>query len=270
MEAKLKESILRRVADYPGHTSIYYQDLTTGEHWGYNELEPMGAASVIKLTVMAELFRQLEAGLVRRDQKITVRDEDRVPICGVLTLMHTGLEVTPIDLCWLMITISDNMATNLLIDLLGLDNIQANNRRLGLEGVALNRKLFETREAFCGKRNTVSARADLEASAGERKRQRRDAGDAAGPAVHQQNAAAAGRGRDRPQDRRGRGHHPRCGHRSGETSLPGVLLQLEAGAGHGGTAEHPDRRDHPGALRCQWRRAGADLRKGRELYGLCR
>lgn len=158
MEAKLKESILRRVADYPGHTSIYYQDLTTGEHWGHNELEPMGAASVIKLTVMAELFRQLEAGLVRRDQKITVRDEDRVPICGVLTLMHTGLEVTPIDLCWLMITISDNMATNLLIDLLGLDNIQANNRRLGLEGVALNRKLFETREAFCGKRNTVSAR----------------------------------------------------------------------------------------------------------------
>ena len=158
MEAKLKESILRRVADYPGHTSIYYQDLTTGEHWGHNELEPMGAASVIKLTVMAELFRQLEAGLVRRDQKITVRDADRVPICGVLTLMHTGLEVTPVDLCWLMITISDNMATNLLIDLLGLDNIQANNRRLGLEGVALNRKLFETREAFCGKRNTVSAR----------------------------------------------------------------------------------------------------------------
>lgn len=158
MEAKLKESILRRVADYPGHTSIYYQDLTTGEHWGHNELEPMGAASVIKLTVMAELFRQLEAGLVRRDQKITVRDEDRVPICGVLTLMHTGLEVTPIDLCWLMITISDNMATNLLIDLLGLENIQENNRRLGLEGVVLNRKLFETREAFCGKRNTVSAR----------------------------------------------------------------------------------------------------------------
>ena len=158
MEAKLKESILRRVADYPGHTSIYYQDLTTGEHWGYNELEPMGAASVIKLTVMAELFRQLEAGLVRRDQKITVRDEDRVPICGVLTLMHTGLEVTPVDLCWLMITISDNMATNLLIDLLGLENIQENNRRLGLEGVALNRKLFETRETFRGKRNTVSAR----------------------------------------------------------------------------------------------------------------
>lgn len=158
MEAKLKESILRRVADYPGHTSIYYQDLTTGEHWGCNELEPMGAASVIKLTVMAELFRQLEAGLVRRDQKIAVRDEDRVPICGVLTLMHTGLEVTPIDLCWLMITISDNMATNLLIDLLGLENIQENNRRLGLEGVALNRKLFETREAFRGKRNTVSAR----------------------------------------------------------------------------------------------------------------
>lgn len=158
MEARLKEEILRQVAEYPGHTSIYYQELDSGESWEYNALEPMGAASVIKLTVMAELFRQIDAGLVRRDQKIAVRDEDRVPICGVLTMMHTGLEVTPIDLCWLMITISDNMATNLLIDLLGLENIQSNNRRLGLEGMELNRKLFEKRPAFRGKRNTISAR----------------------------------------------------------------------------------------------------------------
>ena len=51
MEA-LKNSILERVAAFPGHTSIYFKDLTTGEHFGYNEQEPMCAASVIKLTVM--------------------------------------------------------------------------------------------------------------------------------------------------------------------------------------------------------------------------
>ena len=61
------------------------------------------------------------------------------------------------DLCWLMITISDNMATNMLIDLLGVDNIQENIRRLGLEGVSISRKLFEKRPGFREKTNYVSA-----------------------------------------------------------------------------------------------------------------
>ena len=156
MEA-LKKSILERVAAFPGHTSFYFKDLTSGESFSYNSDEPMSAASVIKLTVMAELFRQIEEGKVSREQKLVVKDENRVPICGVLTLMHSGMEVTPIDLCWLMITISDNMATNMLIDLLGIPNIQANIERLGLEGVQLNRKLFEKRPEFRGLRNYVSA-----------------------------------------------------------------------------------------------------------------
>ena len=155
MEA-LKKSILDRVAAFPGHTSFYFKDLTSGESFSYNSDEPMSAASVIKLTVMAELFRQIEEGKVSREQKLIVKDENRVPICGVLTLMHSGMEVTPIDLCWLMITISDNMATNMLIDLLGVDNIQANNERLGLEGVKLSRKLFEKRPEFRGMRNYIS------------------------------------------------------------------------------------------------------------------
>ena len=155
MEA-IKNSILERVKAFPGHTSFYFKDLTSGETFSYNADEPMSAASVIKLTVMAELFRQIDAGMISRDQKLTVKDENRVPICGVLTLMHAGMEVTPIDLCWLMITISDNMATNMLIELLGIDNIQANNERLGLEGCVLTRKLFEKRPEFRGKRNLIS------------------------------------------------------------------------------------------------------------------
>ena len=49
----LKESIIKRVSEFPGHTSVYVKDLTTGEAWGYNEEEPMCAASVIKLFIMA-------------------------------------------------------------------------------------------------------------------------------------------------------------------------------------------------------------------------
>lgn len=153
----LKESIAQRLGDFPGHTSFYYKDLESGEVFAFRENEPMTAASVIKLTIMAELFRQLEAGELDGSRAIEIRDADRVPICGVLTFMHAGLAVTPLDLCWLMITISDNMATNMLIDLLGCEKIQANNRALGLEGMALQRKLFDFRPELRGLRNTISA-----------------------------------------------------------------------------------------------------------------
>ena len=106
---------------------------------------------------MIELMRQIEAGLVDPDRLIEVRDEDRVPICGVLTFFHTGARLTPLDLCWLMITISDNMATNLLIDLVGIENVNATMAGLGLRECVLRRKLFETRPEFRGMRNTISA-----------------------------------------------------------------------------------------------------------------
>lgn len=157
MNEALKNSITQRIAQFPGHTSFFFKNLVTGETFAYNEKEPLVAASVIKLTVMAELFRAMEAGEIDGDQLIASREEDKVPICGVLTLMHTGTQLTPVDLCWLMITISDNMATNMLIDLLGEEKIMNNIRALGLEGVELNRKLFETRPGFREKRNWITA-----------------------------------------------------------------------------------------------------------------
>lgn len=152
-----QQALIQRLEEFPGSTTFYYKDLTTGESFGYQENQPVCAASVIKLTVMAELFRQLEAGELEAGRLIEAKASDRVPICGVLTLMHEGIQMTPEDLCWLMITISDNMATNMLIDLLGLEKIQANIRALELEGVELNRKLFESRPGFREKVNYVTA-----------------------------------------------------------------------------------------------------------------
>lgn len=152
-----REPLLQQLKTFPGHTSFYFKDLVTGETVHYNDQEPMTAASVIKLTVMAEFFRQVQAGELDPKMPISIRDDDRVPICGVLTLMHTGLTVTPEDLCWLMITISDNMATNMLIELLTVDKIQANVRALGLEGVVMGRKFFETRPEWKDKSNFITA-----------------------------------------------------------------------------------------------------------------
>jgi beta-lactamase class A len=106
---------------------------------------------------MVEAFRQFEAGEAAPDEIIPVRDADRVPICGVLTLMHSGLEPTLMDLIWLMITISDNMATNLLIDRLGVENIQRTLEGLGLAGTRIQRKLFDSSATAAGKSNIVTA-----------------------------------------------------------------------------------------------------------------
>jgi beta-lactamase class A len=104
-----------------------------------------------------EAFRQFEAGEAAPSETIPVRDADRVPICGVLTLMHSGLEPTLMDLIWLMITISDNMATNLLIDRLGVENIQRTLEGLGLTGTRIQRKLFDSSATAAGKSNIITA-----------------------------------------------------------------------------------------------------------------
>ena len=153
----MMQEILKELESFPGNAGFYYEDLTTGETAEYNGDMMMNAASVIKVPVMVELFRQIEAGLLKADELVEVRDEDRVPICGVLTLMHTGLQVTLLDLCYLMITISDNMATNLLIERLGIANINNTMRSLGIEKTVLERKLFETRPEFAGKSNKICA-----------------------------------------------------------------------------------------------------------------
>jgi len=154
----LRDDILARVRSFPGNVSFCFKNLITGDTLSHNAGASHTAASVIKLAVMAEAFRRFEAEPSLKARTLPLRDADRVPICGVLTLMHSGLEVSLMDLVWLMITISDNMATNMLIDFLGIDAIAGTAEALGLEGTVLRRKLFEPRPELQDLRNTVTAR----------------------------------------------------------------------------------------------------------------
>ena len=99
---------------------------------------------------MAEAFRQREAGILRFDELVEIRREDKLPSCGALTYMHDGLQVTVGDLVTLMIILSDNTATNLLIDKLGRDAINQTIRKLGLLPYRLTecvRRYFSTTTA---------------------------------------------------------------------------------------------------------------------------
>ena len=176
----MDDSMVRQIHDIvlgvPGKVAVYLRDTAAAEDTAYtfHAREPLEAASVIKLYVMAEAFHQREEGLLDFDETIEIREEDKLPSCGALTYMHAGLRVTLRDLVTLMIILSDNTATNLLIDRLGQDRINLLIRSLadtqtawntergqapsGQQGpTALNRKLFQPELARRGIRNTVSA-----------------------------------------------------------------------------------------------------------------
>ena len=142
----------------PGHIGVYLLNTATGEEYAHQADDPIEAASVIKLTVMAEAFRQFEAGLLDPSEAVSIRPSDKLPSCGALSYMHDGLSVTLLDLVTLMIILSDNTATNLLIDRLGMDNINAMIGSLGLRCTRLNRKLFMPELARQGIKNYVGAR----------------------------------------------------------------------------------------------------------------
>ena len=152
------QDLLPRLDALPGEVCVYGKDLATGEACAYQADIPVAAASVIKLPILIEAFRQARDGLVRMDEMFSVRPEQKMPSCGALTYLHDGLQVTLKDLCVLMIILSDNSATNILIDYLGIGNVNATMRALGLRDSALNRKLYDQAAQAKGVQNYITAR----------------------------------------------------------------------------------------------------------------
>ncbi len=157
MTEDVKIEIMKRLDMLPGKIGFYYRNLVTGEEMSRNPDEPMLAASVIKLFIMAEAYRQIADGILDKDLEVTVRREDCVPSCGALNMMHDGIKVTVEDLYTLMIILSDNSATNYMIDILGLENIQNNIRALGYTHTQLNRKLYDEEKEKQGIQNYITA-----------------------------------------------------------------------------------------------------------------
>lgn len=151
------ENILSRLRAAPGRVSLYYRPLG-GEAVEYQADLPLVAASVIKIPVMIEAFRQMEAGLLAEDREYVVRPELKKPSCGALTYMHDGLRVTLLDLVTLMIILSDNTATNMVIDIVGLENVNRTLRACGATGTVLRRRLFDAEAAARGLQNEITAR----------------------------------------------------------------------------------------------------------------
>ena len=129
-------------AGFSGTIGVCAERLDTGQQLAYNPDGVFYSASVIKLPVLVEFFRQVDTGRLSLDRRVEFRDSDKVIGSGILNELRAGLNPTLEDLLVLMMVISDNTATNILIDQVGIDQVNATLQRLGLTRTRLTGKIL--------------------------------------------------------------------------------------------------------------------------------
>ncbi len=150
----LEEAILPLVKGYKGEVAVAVYHVESDTSWSRRGEVPMSTASLIKLPVMIEAYRQIEAGKVKLDQRIEVRQEDMVPGSGILTSHFSpGTTITLRDAIRLMMVYSDNTATNLVIDAIGLPATTQAMHELGYSETRLHAKVFRSDTSIAPERS---------------------------------------------------------------------------------------------------------------------
>lgn len=142
-----------------GVAGIAIEDLTTGDHFFLHENEVFAQASSIKIAVLAELYRQAQNGTLKLTDLYTVQASDLVPDSDIMGGLTPGVtRITLRDLATMMVAVSDNSATNVLVDRVGMDNVNAMLDSLGLSHTRLRRKMMDLDAAKHGRENISTPR----------------------------------------------------------------------------------------------------------------
>jgi beta-lactamase class A len=131
------------VASFHGKVAYYAHDLSNGQSVELNADQPVPTASVIKLTILYTALQQIRAGHAHFSDPVILRHEDQVPGSGVLLFFDTPATFTLKDDLTMMIAESDNTATNLVIDHLGLKTIDDQIVALGMKNTWLYKKVYQ-------------------------------------------------------------------------------------------------------------------------------
>ena len=142
-DAKLEQQLAALAAAHRGHVTVYAKQWNTGRVVAIDADQPVQTASVIKLTILFEAMEQIRAGKAKWDEKITLPKGDAVSGSGVLLFFDTPLTLTLKDVLNMMVIMSDNTATNLAIDRLGVDAVNARIAWMGLKDTHLYKKVMK-------------------------------------------------------------------------------------------------------------------------------
>jgi beta-lactamase class A len=159
LKTRLVSELDRIATSVDGSVAYLVVDLTSGERMARRADEPFPTASAIKVGILYELFAQADEGRVQLDEPRPLPAGSRVGGAGILQRMASPV-VSLRDHALLMTLLSDNTATNVLIETLGRDAINARMGALGATGYRLRRRMMDTDAAARGDENVASA-ADL-------------------------------------------------------------------------------------------------------------
>jgi beta-lactamase class A len=158
--AKLERSVAALDARLDGVLAVAIKDLTDGRTLLFHADEVMPTASTIKIAILAELYRQESSGAGARLADAYVVDSgDVVPGSDILAGLTPGVtRLTNRDLATLMIGVSDNGATNVLIRRVGMERVNGMLDSLGLKETRLRRRMLDLAAARAGRENTATPR----------------------------------------------------------------------------------------------------------------
>ncbi len=133
---RLRSNIERITKGINARWGIYMKCLETGDEIALGAEEPMDTMSVIKIPLMVEAYRQVEAGTIKLDDRYLLKDEDKRPGTGVIGTLDAGASLSIKDLITLMNTVSDNTATDILFAKVGgVDPVNALMAEYGLKSI---------------------------------------------------------------------------------------------------------------------------------------
>ena len=156
---KLESSIRAEDQQVDGVLGIAIEDLSNGHTLLLNADETFPTASTIKIAILAELYRQTQQGKIKLTDTYTLQQADLVGGSGISNALTAGTtKLTLRDVAALMISVSDNSMTNVLIDRVGLDNVNALLDSLNLTHTRLRRKMMDVRAAAEGRENVATPR----------------------------------------------------------------------------------------------------------------
>jgi beta-lactamase class A len=143
-EPSLESQLAPLAKDHKGQVAIAVKHLGSGESYYLNADEPMTTASLIKVAVMIEAYWQAREGKIKFDTVLTLKKDDMVGGSGVLTdNFSPGATFCLRDAVRLMIAVSDNTATNMVLDHTGIREVNQRMEKLGFPNTRINAKSFK-------------------------------------------------------------------------------------------------------------------------------
>src|SRR5947207_1141862 len=138
----LDEAIRARIAGFPGTVTLYAKNLDTGASIGIGESDPVRTASTIKLPILCAVADRIAAGKAQWTELLTIRPEDKVSGSGIIGGELSAGVVLPLrDVVNLMIVLSDNSATNMVLERFTADAVNSYLDRIGIKTTRSMRKI---------------------------------------------------------------------------------------------------------------------------------